>query len=449
MCKRVIIDCSILWYKAWWRMKSPGYQAESSLELEEFARGLAGDIYELQQRFQAADLVLGIDSKEWRTPYFKQYFADRVHFWKSREIKNSWVMRVNETNYIIERSERTGSWSDKKATIAQNLALDLTDANKWFFFEKGKTPQYILDANPDTFKSVQECPDWEALQKRFPQYKGGRNSTWPFETSYKEFKKHARSLTLNIADTLGARAVFADWCEFDDLAHAYVAEGTASDTVLVTTDQDMDQLLANSMFLNIWHTGDKSGPARWVNMSTETANFHLLCKLVGGDSSDKIPGCITWAEKTKGPKNNKTTYRENTNWVTVSWETETVVKGGAKTADYCRKLMDEHGDLAGAHRFLVEHDVNGSYARNVAMMHLGAAPQSVKQACREALANIKVKPAKYQLSDYLLTDRKIRTIEQRAQAARSADLEAKVYEDVPGYPEGGPSPSDRLGSAVE
>ena len=428
MPKRLIIDCSVMWYRAWWRMKSPGYQAQSVLELEEFARNLAGDLYELIQRFQAEDVVFGIDSKEWRSEYYRQYFADRVHFWKHKKYPQSWVAMVNNSHYMVSYHEHTRVWSTRKLTQLQEQVLDLQDPETWILFPAGKTPEYILEAFPSTFKCVQDCPDWEGLRQIFPQYKGGRNANWQFETPYKEYKDSAKSLTLNLADTFGARAVMAEWAEFDDIARAYISENPEAETILVTTDRDMDQLMGLSSKLSIWSPGSgKNNPAKWVRLSKELAEFHLLCKLVGGDDSDKIPGCTIWEEREKGPKKAKVSYRVNTTYGPVSWETDSTPKDGKKTFTFCQSLMEEHKTLAGCNAYLKAHEVEHSYTRNVSLMHLGAAPGVVKAACSEALQNTRVGSKQYELTDYMLTDRQVLEKAEQASQARAQDIADGVY----------------------
>lgn len=429
--KRLIIDCSVIWYRCWHRMKSPGYQAESPIELEEYTKNLAGELYGYIKRFQAEDVIFGIDSKEWRSDYYRAYYEDRVHFWKHREKQDHWVVLVDDKHYIIWQDLHTETWRDKKATADEKLGLDLTDADQWIFFEGGKTPQYILDAFPTTFKNVQEAPEWEYLQKRYPTYKGGRNETWAYETTYSEFKKVSREFTINLADSLGARAVFADLAEFDDIAYNYILEDTVNTTVLITTDQDLDQLQQyGEQTLKIWNPGSgANNPERWVLMGPRTSQYHLLNKLVGGDDSDKIAGVTLRIEKKKGSKKNPTFYYEDKTFGTVSWASDMTAKKGKTTEKYCYKLFEEYGyNLGQVHGFLNENQVDGTYTKNLSLMHLGAAPLIVGDNCRKALAETVVEPATYSIeTDYLLTVRQLKLIENEALSKRNWDIEEGVY----------------------
>ena len=429
--KRLIIDCSVIWYRCWHRMKSPNYQAESPIELEEYTKNLAGELYKYVNRFQAEDVVFGIDSKEWRSAYYNAYYADRVHFWKHREKADHWVMIVDDKHYIIWLDEHTEVWRDKKATADEKLVLDLTDADTWIFFEGGKTPQYILDTYPTTFKTVQEAPEWEYLQKRYPTYKGGRNGNWPYETTYSEFKAVSREFTINLADTLGARAVFAELAEFDDIAYNYILQDTECTTVLITTDQDLDQLQQyGEKTLKIWNPGSgANNPERWVEMGPRTSTYHLLNKLVGGDDSDKIAGVTLKIEKQKGTKKNPVFYHEDKTFGTVSWASDMTPKKGKQTEKFCYKLFENSGyDLGQAHAFLKEHEVDGTYTKNLSLMHLGAAPEVVAANCQKALAETTVYPATYAIdADYCLTTRQLKLIENEALIERANDIEAGVY----------------------
>lgn len=435
---KLIIDCSVLWYSNWHRMKSADYQATSNIELVEFAKNLTSNLHEYITRFKPDEIIFGIDSKEWRTPYFSQYFKDRTHYWKSKTEKNSWVMKVGQVIHIIKMGETTGTWTYKKASKAEELLLDLTDSTgeKWVFFEKGQTPAYILEAYPDTFKTVQECPDWPALETKAITYKGGRNANWPYKTPYAEFKKCAKSITYNLAALFGAKAVAADWSEFDDIAHAYIKDNAGQDEIiLVTTDQDLDQLQALHPKLKIWCPGGGPNfPAAWVVMEPLTAQYHLWCKLIGGDSSDKIPGVTLKDITYKGRGENKREVVKLTTYPTVSWETKLICKGGKATDKFVMKLTCGHlhpdekvitPQLI--NKYLKDHEVDGTYSRNVALMHLSAAPVEIQNNCRAALAAATIDTPIYTLADYMIDETEKRTIEHRALIKRKKDLEDGIY----------------------
>lgn len=435
---KLIIDCSVLWYKNLHGLKAKDYVATTGLEMAEYTKSLTKDILRLVKRFQADEVILGVDSKEWRSGYFADYFAEKVHYYKSITKKNYWVVDVCGTLYIVHEDVKTETWRKKKATKDESLAFDLKEPTEWVFFEKGFTPKNIMDAYPDTFKTVQECPDWVHLAEVYPTYKGGRRTNWDFETTYKQFKDHSRGLTYNLGNTLGLKVVATDWAEFDDIAHSYAQMYKDEPMIIVTTDQDLDQLHAVNHNLQTWNPGSgANNPARWQKLGPRGAQYHLFCKLIGGDSSDGIPPVTLNLVEMKGRGKNKHEVNKQITYPVVQWDLEgKTVKKGMKTDKLVMDLVtgqlidgvDEEQVTPGKiDAWLRAREVNGSYTRNVALMHLGACPLPIQEACKKSILEAAIAPPKYTLADFLLTEVELREVEHEALIDRKMDQEKGIY----------------------
>jgi len=436
-----IDDVSGRWYRDWMKMKSPGFEPPENLdtELEIFAYNLASSFFRDLTRFQPDRFIVALDSKEWRTPFFNNYYLPRVNFWKSKSEKSSWVLGFNNSFQVVKKDSRTDSWKKKKANKTEEKELDLDNPDKWVFFKAGKTPDEIIKAYPDTFKSVRDCPEWEVLKDYVPAYKGNRDKDFSlFETSYEDFKELARNATFHLAALAGAEVVEAGWAEFDDIAATVVEMNPAEEIIISSTDQDMDQLKAAGLFVNIWNSGTgHDNPARWVDMSAKLSEFHLLCKLVGGDGSDGIHGITT-----------KEDGKEKT-WGVVSWEVadKSKVKKGKLTEKFCRRLMEENGNLKGVHRWLMEHQIDETYSRNLALMHLSAAPLQIRENCKRALKQAIERPPKHEWDNFFLGEKARRKIANEALKMRAEDMAGGWYSGK-SFPEEKKPARDRLGSAL-
>jgi hypothetical protein len=141
------------------------------------------------------------------------------------------------------------------------------------FTELDEVPRYILDYSVDNI---------------IPTYKGNRKKTeWEFAFSKSEWGTIRDECAKSITKYINANVVQHDKCEGDDIVHLSIKEymETYSDTILVTRDSDMNQLLDEKR-LAIYNHHDRCMQPRLDSHS------YLMCKILSGDTADNIPGMI-------------------------------------------------------------------------------------------------------------------------------------------------------------
>jgi 5'-3' exonuclease len=355
------------------------------LEAKQFAINMYHKMNYLIHRFRGAKIIMGLDSKEWRSAFMENHIKNHYKFY--RNIHSAlYYIDIGNHFIAIEKLAEKG-WTKRALKTAEKKIMDVDDTENWVGFgQDGATPQWFIDHCGGTvFKNLYtECPEWEEIYALI-KYKGQRRDKWEsdFYTPFREFKDMARKLTYNLADHFGVPTVEAEWSEFDDIAHACVKANPEMTVVMATTDQDMDQEMLNGLFVSRFDCSNMT----WVRKDQRIAEIHFLAKMLMGDTSDNIPpvtindgkimrfGEIKW----DGPN---------------TLDQELKKAKGKKNAKWLIKKYDELG-LEGTHSFLVEHQMFDSYYLNYTMMHLGSAPAQVQENCKLALENLKVGEAKY------------------------------------------------------
>lgn len=410
---------SVLWYQAWHAMKEKDVINPSDLELKCFAINLYKKLYYLTQRFHGShtEIVLGIDSREWRSNFFlESHIKTQYSYYRSKS-KREWVVTGDGNWFHIYFDEEKEMWVKKSPSKALREALNISDLEKWVFFDLGETPSSMVEANPDIFLSVYDCPEWPELNKLI-KYKGGRASDWEkkYMTTKKDFKIHAEKLTYNLANTFGLACVKADWAEFDDIANVWNAQSPASNNVIITSDHDLHQEMLRGTFTKVFD----ARTMQWVEKTKELEILHFLCKLVGGDTSDNLsPITVTFKDKEKRLGG-------------VSWTVEdcSIVKGGKNTVKWVENLLAAEGGLAGAHKWLMENQLYNSYEKNYIMMNLACMPSTVRDSSLKALETMKVGTKEYEMEKYGVEPLDLEELAELAEAARRNDLRLGFFETM-------------------
>ena len=414
--RTLIVDWSLLSYKQWFRMKSPNYTPKSELEIEEFAINMASEAYKYRVRFRPDKFIFALDARPpWRDTTYNQFYDVSVKYWKSLEEQQHWVVGFDSKYFRCKFHDGPKVWQFEKfnATDKKNWPTESQDQTKWMFFDRGNTPPEVLEAFPESPKTVKETDDWEGLKKIVPTYKGNRQGQkWDFNTSKEDLKKHMRALAFNLAPVVGAMPVEAELTEADDVAAYYAQNNPGEEIILVSADQDWHQLLISNPHVSIWDPYFK----HWVTGEKEQISLKLLCKLLGGDTSDNIAGVSISGRNPLSP---------------VQWdESGKTVKGGKNTYKQAMKLMDKfNNDFGLIHKVLMEESEDKSYLRNLMLISFNMLPDHVKWYINHALQGAKVDPVQYQLTDFGVDITMQREIEMRCKHMMGLDEQGRSFEN--------------------
>jgi len=401
---RMIVDWSVLAYISWFKMRSPGYIAESPLEIEEFARNIAEYLLYLVHRFTPSELVLAVDdSKNWRASYYETYYKTAIDFYRVRDESSGWIVVLDSECYHVKQHDATEKWFIDKLTKKEYLELKLDDLEKYTPFINGIAPEWLIELAPDCPKTVWEHPDADGLRLIVPKYKGNRGAAkWDFETPKDEWKILTRNLAGNIAPVMTGRAICIDWAEGDDVIAAYCLADTVVPTILVSIDSDLRQLCIPCIGLAIYNPKK----TKFTTPTKEAAQLEILCKILGGDTSDNIAGVSIPGRAPFSP---------------VSWDEVGSVKSGKNTVKWVRDLLDSGKDLQGIRDFLDSMGDLKTLDRNKILVHLGCIPESLMQTLTNAVEFAPPPEPKYKLSDFGLSDAHVLSIQNRAHNDRVAE----------------------------
>ena len=401
---RMIVDWSVLGYISWFKMRAPDYVAESPLEIEEFARNIAGHLLYLVNRFTPSELVLAVDdSKNWRAPYYDSYYSDAVNFYRVRTEPSGWIVVVDCEFFHVHQHDATEKWFVDKMKKAETAALRLDDLEQYTPFIGGKAPAWLLEEAPDCPPTVWDHPDADGLRLVVPRYKGTRGAAkWDFETPKDEFKKLVRNVARSLAPVLGGRSVRVDWAEGDDVIAAFCLAEPVIPTILVSIDSDLRQLCIPCLGLKIYDPKK----AKFTTPTREAARLELLCKLLGGDTSDNIAGV---------PLVGKPPFSS------VDWDEVGGVKNGKTTVKWVREVLQANGDDIGRVLELLDTMATpGPWARNQNLIHLGNIPEALIAQLSAAVAWREPDKTEYTLANFGLSDARILSIANQAAQDRQA-----------------------------
>jgi len=401
----MVVDWSVLGYINWFKMKARDYIPESNLELVEFTRNIAGHILYLVERFQPAEIIIAMDTlgdaSTWRKPYYAGYYKTAVDFFKEYARPHSWFVVVDKTTLHVHQDEMSGKWFVDKPKKAELEGLNLMAADQFLPFIGGSAPAWLLEQYPDAPKRWEDHPDADGLALAVPTYKGTRNlSGWAFETPKDEWKRALFNVGHTLAPMVGGRAVAVDWAEGDDIVARYALSNSPLPVLIVSHDADLRQVCG-------WNPGAEIFNPMQHKKTTPTrgeAHLELLCKLVGGDTSDNIPGISLPGRAPFSP---------------VEWDAVGGVKSGKNTVKWVRETLAACGGNFGAIMDLLEKESDvATFWRNLNLVFFGCIPEGLMAQVDAALVYRKPDPAPFAWDKYGLSDARILSIKNKANRDR-------------------------------
>lgn len=388
---RMVIDWSVLMYMNWHKMRSPNFQARTALESAEFARNIVTHALYLVDRVKPDQLVLAVDyPQNWRTGVYSRYYELNAEFFQYLGASRAWVVQFDRKTYLVKYEPAMDKWVYTKLAAKEAEGYRLKDPMEWKKWNRAD-----LVASP----TCSESPDWPALDHIIPRYKGNRaTSKWEYETTKAEFRSIGANLAFNLAPALGGVAVQVPQAEGDDVCTTWIGMSEGWDTVLVTIDSDLHQLLITNPDLVIFDPKNHT----WVDKSAELAAFELTRKLLCGDTSDNICG------------------------ISLRGKSQTL---GPKTAE---KLIEDNGGTEGIWDYLAREADQAPLDRNLELIALNRIPAEIRQAIEDKILE-RMAPTEpgshYSLQDFGLTAKDI--LVTRTAARLDKDLDDGLREGDP------------------
>lgn len=413
----LVIDWSVLMYMNWHKLRRPNFVARTGLEAAEFARNIVSHALYLVERVKPDLLVLAVDAPiNWRSDVYSRYYERNVEFYQYLGQGRAWIVQFDRKTYLIKYEPGMDKWVYTKLAAKEAEGYKLKDTTEWKKWDRvdleggqwsTRPGDWGDTENPGGLKKTEPHQDWAALEHIIPKYKGNRTtSKWEYETPKSEFKAMGRHLAFNVAGALGGVAVQVELAEGDDICATFVDLMADSwDTVLVSIDTDLHQLLINHPDLAIFDPKNHT----WVDKSPELAKFELTRKLLCGDTSDNIAG-ISLKDKsqTLGPKTSEKLIEDN--------------GGPDRVWDYLERMADQ-----------------APLERNLELIALTSIPAALRQAITDKLGDMAEPAARFPLQDFGLTAKDLLTIRTAARLDKELD---------DGLREGDPVNHENLG-AVE
>lgn len=270
---RLLIDASGIAYAAMYAIRKPGYEPARESEMGEYARAVAARMLLCCARFPEHTPILCLDyplraCEGWRSRHMREWYEN-----------NSWAY----TRYSPTGIELVVTWDKKWYKVS---GAEIVDGTWTWPNVPGKSP--LVKLTKDQIPEEVELEDTDAdISRLLPRYKGNRPKDWPFSISKDEWRHLTYGLMKNLAQTLGGFAVGVEGAEADDVA--WVAADGAVDLAIVTEDFDWVQTLDRASGVTAWI---KDEEAEVLMLSAETRWEMLMEKIIGGDVSDNICGCL-------------------------------------------------------------------------------------------------------------------------------------------------------------
>ena len=388
---RMVIDWSVLMYMNWHKMRSPNFQARTALESAEFARNIVTHALYLVERVKPDQLVLAVDYPEnWRTGVYSRYYETNVEFFQYLGTGRAWVVQFDRKTYLVKYEPGMDKWVYTKLAAKEAEGYKLKDPTEWKKWKRAELVGGYTIMMEDGLDDAPEHPDWPALSHIIPRYKGNRaTSKWEYETTKSEFRAIGANLAFNLAPALGGVAVQVPQAEGDDVCAAWIRMSEGWDTVLVTIDMDLHQLLITCPDLVIFDPKNHA----WVEKSAELAAFELTRKLLCGDTADNICG------------------------ISLRNKSQTL---GPKTAE---KLIEDNGGPDGVWDFLAREADQAPLDRNLELIALSYIPAEIRQAIEDKIQERLEAPeaARYSLQDFGLTAKDLLTTKTAARLDKELD----------------------------
>lgn len=374
---RMVIDWSVLMYMNWHKMRSPNFQARTALEFAEFARNIVTHALYLVERVKPDQLVLAVDyPQNWRTEVYSRYYETNVEFFQYLGAGRAWVVQFDRKTYLVKYESTMDKWVYTKLAAKEAEGYKLKDPTEWKKWDRSDLAGCLQD--------------WPALNHIIPRYKGNRaTSKWDYETTKAEFRSIGANLAFNLAPALGGVAVQVPQAEGDDVCATWIRMSEGWDTVLVTIDTDLHQLLITCPDLAIFDPKNHA----WVEKSAELAAFELTRKLLCGDTSDNICG------------------------ISLRGKSQTL---GPKTSE---KLIEDNGGPDGIWDYLAREADQAPLDRNLELIALNYIPAEIRQAIEDKIQERLDSPetARYSLQDFGLTAKDLLTTKTAARLDKELD----------------------------
>lgn len=412
---KLVIDWSVICHQNWHTMFSANYVATED-EVTEWTKNLADSVVYLTTRFDPSEVIFAMDAPgNWRADYTKNWYHESLDWYMDNADARHWYVWVDKTLYEISFEDISKKWRVSKPKAPVVKVLELDNSQLYTCYAKGNTPEHVLEMYPDAPKHVTLMKSWDGLKLAVPYYKGTRSSAkWPAQTPKTLFKQLIPELGAKMAPLVGGRAIMAPHAEGDDVV-ACTVERWASESpderiVLVTVDADLEQLFVIAPNLSIFNPVKREIKSNDAN----EANYHLVNKIIGGDSSDNIKGISMTSRKASMP--------------TVSYDVVTgSVKDGKGTANWVQKCMDaaKEKGLVGAdywgsiYRTLYAEAVIDTLERNMTLVFLKNIPDSITVNIYDQITNLEVEETALTWDDFMLTTEFLEDARNRALADKS------------------------------
>ena len=410
-------------------MFSPNYQIKTKdkSELLEYSRNMVETLLEYQNRWNPIETVLAMDGFEnWRLPLYDAHYHDAVDYWKHNSEKDQWVVLVDNVHYMVRRNQATRQWFvDKMSKDQKDVVVPtLEDYDMWLYFEKGQTPQWLLDEYPDLEKHATEFEAWDGLTLAVPTYKGNRiGSKFPGKTPKPVWKKYSRNLAYNISHLFGAREVLVESAEGDDIIATYImkmAEEHPEDRIiLVTKDRDLDQLRLKNPNLLIYNLQYNE----YVDDTLDMTRQKLVSKFIGGDGSDNIKGCVVVGDKEKQFKELGLKIAPKAAVLgPIDWFPNCTIKSGKQTDKWLRTIQEAVGyDWGQVFDVLDVVLDQASYEKNLHLIHLDNIPEDVTNDILAKLEDLEPIETEKTFEDVKLSPGQKLIVENRGKTLRAMD----------------------------
>jgi 5'-3' exonuclease len=366
----LIIDHSVLAYKAFLRLFSQDYKGETTDELWEWTSQYIREVEYLMALHQPDGILWVLDCPReeiWRHAIARRYYGEQAKIWAVE-----WMPAMEEPKtadnacrWFVECDNSFKTvWRDADGDF-RSKSMTKTAYHDW---AKEQADNGIKPPQITNIKMIRAM-----LPVIAKMYKGTREGSHFPQSAVmdkKTFKVRSRKLAYQVAPLYGGRVAEADKLEADDLAYAAVERWHQHDITVATIDQDWLQLgMHMSRFRSIM--GDDGTPT-WATRPCGTFKFwdthtyafrdtdnevvrnQFFDKIIRGDTSDNIASC-----RLKGK----------------------IVGIGDKAADKIFDEVPKYELLSWAKKNLD----SGTLMRNLALINLARIPEDLKAKANEAI----------------------------------------------------------------
>ena len=380
----LIVDHSVVAYKAFMRLFTQDYEGETNDELWEFSSQYVSEIQYLQELHKPDGMLFVMDCPRdeiWRHRVVRRYYGERANIHPVE-----WMPAMSGA----KTPENAVRWHVECDHQYKYLWKDADGGYKSKHMTKKAFNEWARE-QADLGLPIDKVTDKKVIREMLPyvakMYKGSREGSHFPKSAVMDkntFKVRSRELARKVAPHFNGRVVEADRLEADDLAYAATARWYKHDITVATVDRDWLQL---GMHMSRYHSSHDAkgaivwntrecGTFRFWDMGTydflDTDNPRLrklyVDKLLRGDVSD----CIS-----------STRYKGKTTGI------------GDKARD---KIFDEVADYA-IFTWMEKNLDTASLMRNVELINLAKIPKDLAKVAEEAILSSKVEPVSVPLTD--------------------------------------------------